>query len=275
MIKKHLIACSVLLLFTIFTKIYLGGKHKDNIKATPKKAIISKEEPKKEKAKHYLSFANEKLPVHNPKVAVRIKKAIKANKFENLQTHALHKQAAKWFPVIEPILKKYNIPEDFKYVPLVECGLERGTSHKGASGYWQFMPQTARDYGLKVNGKTDERWDIHKSTEAACRYLQSLYSEFHNWTLVAAAYNLGETRLWSQISKQKHRNYFKLKLNHETATYVYKIVSMKEIIEHPAKYGYEPKKSLLANNDPVSDKKSYIDPKLQRNALAAFQFLQN
>src|SRR5690606_25987848 len=216
------------------------------------------------------SFADEKLPLHNPKVAGRIRRTLKAHSYERLQTNKLHREAEKWFPVIEPILKQYNIPEDFKYIPLVESGLKHGTSPKGAAGYWQFMPGTARSYGLKVNTEIDERLNMRKSTIAACRYLNELYNEFGSWTLAAAAYNVGENRIWRQIRQQNHRNYYKMNLNAETAAYIYKLVSMKEIIEHPAKYGYSLwKRRLLAKSDEVPEK--FINPHRSHSTITALQ----
>ncbi|MFM6953793.1 MAG: lytic transglycosylase domain-containing protein, partial [Sphingobacteriaceae bacterium] len=158
--------------------------------------------------------------------------------YRRLRSHRLHYQAKHMFPVMAPILAAYGIPQDFKYIPLVESGFKSGTSHKGASGAWQFMPHTARSYGLKVNSVVDERQQLAKSTVAACKYLRSLYKEFNSWTLVAAAYNIGENKLKRIIRQQDHANYFRLKLNHETAGYVYKLVAMKEIIENPTRYGY-------------------------------------
>lgn len=187
-----------------------------------------------------LSFANENLPIGNKKVAFKMKKVLKANSFSHLQTHKLHYRAQKWFSVIEPILKEHGIPDDFKYIPLVETGLTTNIySSKGAAGLWQFMPQTGRDFGLKVNSSVDERFNIQLSTLAAAKYFKSLYKVFGSWTLVAAAYNAGEGRIKRQVKSQKQNNYFKLKLNRETAAYVYSIISMKEIIEYPEKYGYK------------------------------------
>lgn len=179
-----------------------------------------------------LNFAKEKLPVNNPKVSYRMWITLKQHKSEGAINNELHQGAQKWFPVIEPILKDYGIPEDFKYVPLVESGFQKGISTKGAAGYWQFMPGTARTYGLKVNTEIDERQNMHKSTVAACKYLRSMYSQLKNWTLVAAAYNIGDTRLRKQMRNQNETNYFKLKLNRETAMYVYKLISMKQVIEN-------------------------------------------
>ena len=177
-----------------------------------------------------LSFANETLPLGDQRIEHKMNATLSAHSYKELQTSKLHRQAEKWFPIIEPILKQYGIPSDFKYVPLVESGLKGGTSPRGASGYWQFMPETARDFGLKVNGGIDERNNIRKSSIAAAKYIRSLYHEFNSWTLAAAAYNIGEGSLKRQILKQSQDNYYKMKLNRETASYVYKLISMKEIM---------------------------------------------
>ncbi|HEY1025670.1 MAG TPA: lytic transglycosylase domain-containing protein [Sphingobacteriaceae bacterium] len=226
-------------------------------------------ESKKDKVSRY-SFANEAVPAKNPKVAYRMERILEAHNYDNLQTHKLHRKAAEWFPVIEPILRSYGIPEDFKYVPLVESGLKSGTSPKGASGYWQFMPATARHFGLRVDGKVDERQNVRKSTVAACKYIRSLYSEFGSWTLVAAAYNIGETRLKRHMSRQDEDNYFKMKLNRETATYVYKLVSMKEIIENPLTHGYKSRKVVMI---PKSSPIQQYAPAIGQKHLLAFNML--
>jgi membrane-bound lytic murein transglycosylase D len=279
MIKKHLIACSVLLIVMISGKMIINNKPSNpanRLELIPEKGDIPRKEPKKENSTFTLSFADEKIPLKNKKVAKRMNKTLKAHKFDHLQTKVLHKKAAKWFPIIEPILKAHNIPEDFKYIPLVESGLKSGVSPKGAAGYWQFMPGTARHYGLKVNGKVDERLNVRKSTVAAARYLTELRKEFGSWTLVAAAYNLGENKLRRQMNRHKHQNYYELNLNRETASYVYKLVSMKEIIEKPAKYGYLPpaKRKFLADAE-VERAHKYIHPKIQHSAILSLQLNSN
>ncbi|WP_379114620.1 lytic transglycosylase domain-containing protein [Pedobacter boryungensis] len=193
-----------------------------------------------------LEFADENLPLGDARINGKMKKILASYAYQNLQTNRLHRKAAEWFPIIEPILAAYGIPNDFKYMPLVESGLQSGTSPKGASGYWQFMPGTARTYGLKVNGKIDERQNLRKSTIAACKYIRELYSIFDSWTLVAAAYNVGDVHMKRQINKQNQDNYFKMKLNRETGGYVYKLISMKEILENPARNGYKSQKALIA-----------------------------
>ncbi len=191
---------------------------------------------------HSLNFSDEHLPANDTKVKKQMKQILAVYHYNNLRSTILHDKAARWFPIIKPILKSYGIPEDFKYVPLVESGLLSGTSPKGASGHWQLMPQTARDFGLRVNPSIDERQEIRKSTVAACKYLRFLYSQFHNWALVAAAYNGGENRIKRRIRQENQANYFKMNLNRETATFVYRLIAVKEVIERPTLYGYKKKK---------------------------------
>ncbi|WP_432709744.1 lytic transglycosylase domain-containing protein [Pedobacter sp.] len=195
-----------------------------------------------------LTFADESLPQDDHKVEKKMKSTLRNFSYAKQQTNRLHRIAAEWFPIIEPILEQYGIPEDFKYMPLVESGVRGGVSPKGAAGYWQFMPGTARSYGLKVNSKVDERNNLRKSTIAASKYIKELYGIFGNWTLVAAAYNVGDNHMRKQIKKQKENDYFKMKLNRETAGYVYKLVSMKQIMENPSRYGYTAPRELLAMN---------------------------
>lgn len=247
MMKKHLITCSVILVVVIIFKLSTAS------------TIVSITEPKsaqlptyvlpkliaynvtvideKEEASNSYSFADEALPV-NATVYRKLQNSLKKHNFRNVQSNILHAKAEKLFPIIEPILKAYGIPDDFKYLPLVESGLKEGVSPKGAAGLWQFMPGTARTYGLKVGKGIDERMNVQKSTRAACRYIKELYGEFNSWTLAAAAYNNGSVKLEKAINRQNEDNYFMMRLNRETGNYVYSLIAMKEIIGKPAKYGY-------------------------------------
>ncbi len=234
MTKKPLIACLAMLVLLVLAKLFFYNNTNNAVGANTSAQIQEPYDP-------YLStlnFASEVVPVADAHVSFRVQKILKSYRYRRLRSHRLHNQAKNMFPIMEPILVSYGIPQDFKYIPLVESGFKSGTSHKGASGAWQFMPQTARSFGLKVNSAIDERQQLAKSTVAACKYLRSLYKEFNNWTLVAAAYNIGENKLKRIIRQQDHANYFRLKLNPETASYVYKLVAMKEIIENPTRYGY-------------------------------------
>jgi len=247
MLKKHLILCTVILTLLVIAKVfaYTLPEVKTSQKNTTTTTIIEEaEEPAFTLAQ--LEFAQETLPLGDTRINGKMKRVLASYGYQNLQTNRLHRKAAEWFPIIEPILAAYGIPNDFKYMPLVESGLQGGTSPKGASGYWQFMPGTARMYGLKVNSKVDERKNLKKSTIAACKYIKELYGIFDSWTLVAAAYNVGDGHMKKQINKQNQDNYFKMKLNRETGGYVYKLISMKEILENPTRNGYKTQKALVA-----------------------------
>lgn len=244
MTKKHLITCSVMLVVFFISAFDLCDAtafNKANATHHSNAFSVIKTE---EKSSEY-SFANKALPVYRPRVKRKLSYSLWMHSYTKVQTNALHKKAAKLFPIIEPILAYYGIPDDFKYIPLVESGLKGGTSPKGARGLWQFMPGTARHYGLKVNRKRDERLLTRKSTIAACKYLRELYSEFGDWTLAAAAYNNGSVKIAKAMRKQKTWGYYTTRFNRETGSYVYKLVAMKEIIENPAKYGYKSKEEEL------------------------------
>lgn len=194
-----------------------------------------------------LNFAEENLPLGDKQIEQKMMRYLRTY-YRKQPSRLLHRQAKASLPAVAAVLHRYGIPEDFKYIPLVESGFLNGTtSHKGASGYWQFMPHTARAFGLRVDGEVDERQDIEKSTVAAARYLRSLYKVFNSWTLVAAAYNIGEGNLQRVINRQKEDNYFKLKLNKETGSYVYKLISIKEAIENPDMHRSGTSKVLLAD----------------------------
>lgn len=276
MIKKHLITCSVMLGIFLTAKMFIY-----NSPSTLTEIIAITEEPKKVENPvdpyfNSLSFADESLPLGDKRVKTKMNRTLTAHSHSRLQTSTLHHQASKWFPIIEPILAQYGIPEDFKYVPLVESGLKSGISPKGAAGFWQFMPETARDFGLKVNSDIDERNNIRKSTVAAAKYIKSLYREFNSWTLAAAAYNIGEGKLKRQIDAQNQDNYFKMKLNRETSSYVYKLISMKEIIENPTRYGYTSKISrLLARENSPEQPEFPYDVKLRNQPFANTEKLIN
>lgn len=246
--RKNVVACGLMLLVCVLTKMF-GYSYSTGIDKGILPVIKTSKKIAESAFSKELSFANEFMPIGDKHIEMRMKKALKANSFSKLQTLKLHQRAEVWFPVIVPILKQYGIPEDFKYIPLIESGMKRGQySPKGAAGLWQIMPQTGRDYGLTVNDNIDERMNVRLSTIAAAKYIKELYKQFDSWTLVAAAYNGGEGRLRRVIKKQNQDNYFKMDLNRETGKYVYSLISMKEIIEHPEDYGYKIKnpKKLVA-----------------------------
>ena len=168
----------------------------------------------------------------------RLDRELLVNNFWHSNSILVLKRAAKYFPIIEPILQENGIPDDFKYLAVIESGLTHVTSPAGAEGFWQFMPQTARDYGLEVNGGIDERLHLIKSTESAAAYLTDAYAVFGNWTLTAAAYNAGVQRIKISLEKQQTNLYYDLFLNEETSRYMYRMLATKLIFESPESYGF-------------------------------------
>lgn len=154
-------------------------------------------------------------------------------------TMLLIKRANRYFPVIEPILKKNGIPDDFKYLAVIESSLDpRVRSAAKAVGMWQLLEGTAREYGLTITPTVDERCDVAKATEAACRYLNAAYKKYGDWAAVAASYNGGMGRISGELTKQDAESSFDLWLVEETTRYVYRIMAIKQIFENPAKYGF-------------------------------------
>ncbi len=185
-----------------------------------------------------LNFAGEKVPLQDFEVRERIDREFLVNTYWQSSTLLLAKRSNRWFPVIAPILKRNNIPEDFKYLAVVESGFLHGISPKGAAGYWQFIPSTAKAYGLRVDDDIDERYHVEKSTEAACKYFNDSYKQLGSWTLVAAAFNMGVSGVQKQLIRQQVSSYYDLLLNEETARYVFRILAMKEILSNPRRYGF-------------------------------------
>lgn len=185
-----------------------------------------------------LAFCSEKVPVYDQDVHERLDRELLVNTYWQSNSMLYHKRASKWFPVIEPILKENGVPEDFKYLALVESGLTNVVSPAGAAGYWQLLKTTGKEYGLEVNEEVDERYDVRKSTVAACKYLKEAYDKYESWTLAAASYNMGMNGVEKQLKRQNVKSYYDLLLNDETSRYVFRILAAKEIIEHPTKYGF-------------------------------------
>ena len=186
-----------------------------------------------------LNFCGEKVPLNLADVHERFDKELTINKNLHSSTELVMKRANKMFPIMVPILKKYGVPDDFKYLAVIESKLENAVSSAGARGIWQFMPATAKEYNMEVNDFVDERYHLEKSTEAACKYLLAAKQKFGSWTLAAASYNGGMGGVTKQQDRQKMSNYYDLLLTEETSRYVFRIIAMKEIMQNPAKYGYD------------------------------------
>ena len=198
-----------------------------------------------------VDFAGEPAPLNIYDVRERFERELLVNANLDASTLLIIKRANRAFPVIEPILAKYGVPDDFKYLAVIESGLVNAVSPAGARGVWQFMPETAKEKGMEVNDIVDERYHLEKSTEAACRYLLSAKTRFGSWTLAAASYNGGMTGVNKQIDMQKVANYYDLLLTEETSRYVFRILALKEIMKSPQLYGFNVTPEELYVNLPV------------------------
>lgn len=185
-----------------------------------------------------VDFAGENVPLHIADVRERFERELLVNANLHASTRLILKRSKRAFEVIEPILLKNGVPDDFKYLAVIESALLNAVSPSGAKGVWQFMPETAKEKGMEVNDIVDERYHLEKATEAACSFLLAAKEKFGSWTLAAASYNSGITGVRKQIDNQKVTNYYDLLLNDETSRYVFRIVALKEIMQHPEKYDF-------------------------------------
>lgn len=185
-----------------------------------------------------MDFAGETVPLNDPEIRERLDRELLVNTYWQSQTLLFFKRAHRDFAVIEPILRKHGVPDDFKYLALIESGLMNVVSPAGATGVWQIMEGTGKEYGLEITKEVDERYHLEKSTEAACRYLKNAYQELGNWTLAAASYNMGLSGVKKQLERQRGESYYDLTLNTETGRYLFRIMAVREILENPKTYGF-------------------------------------
>ncbi|MFT3885981.1 MAG: lytic transglycosylase domain-containing protein [Flavobacteriales bacterium] len=185
-----------------------------------------------------MSFCGEKVPLQKLDVRERLDRELLVNTYWQSNSLLAHKRAHRWFPIIEAILAKEGVPDDMKYLALIESGLTNVVSPMGATGFWQFMKETAGKHGMEVNAEVDERYNVVRSTQAACAYLKESHQRYGSWALAAASYNLGPGGLDKQLGRQKNYDYFALQLPEETSRYVFRMLAMKEIITDPERYGF-------------------------------------
>ena len=185
-----------------------------------------------------LNFAGESVPIDNPDIYERMDRELLVNTYWQSNGLLLIKRANKYFPVIEPILKEYGVPDDFKYLAVIESGLTQAVSPANAVGFWQILEGTGKDFKLEINDNVDERYNIEKSTRVACEYLKKSKEKFGTWTMAAAAYNAGNAGVSKQLERQDVKNYYDLLLGEETGRYVFRILALKSILSDPGKYGF-------------------------------------
>ena len=193
-----------------------------------------------------LEFAGEKVPMEYYDVRENLDRELLSTVYFHSQTIRYIKSAPRYFSVIEPILKANGIPEDFKYLCVAESGFDtRAVSPSKAAGLWQLLESSAKENGLEVNAEIDERFNIVKATEVACRMFKSAYDKYGSWSLVAASYNGGRMGLDQKIATQKVKNYYDLLFVEETSRYIFRILAYKLVLENPEKYGFQIKKNEL------------------------------
>ena len=185
-----------------------------------------------------LSFCDEQVPLELLDVRERLDRELLVNTYWQSNMLLLIKRSFRFFPLIEKILNEEGVPDDFKYLAVIESGLENVRSPKGAKGIWQIMSGTAKEYGLEVNKNVDERYNLELSTRVACRYLKKAKDKFGSWTLAAAAYNRGISGISRNLNRQKVENYYDLLLGRETSRYIFRILAVKEIMENADNYGF-------------------------------------
>ena len=240
--KKNIIYIIPVVCVCLLAVILLSNNSQEEVESkTPYVLSMTKsiEVPSK------VEFAGEDLPLDRYDLHERYDREINGFAYLHSTTLLLIKKANRYFPIIESILKENDIPDDFKYLAVIESSLNhRAVSPVGAAGLWQFMPKTAPSYGLEVASEVDERYSIEKSTLAACRYLKQAYAKYGSWASVALSYNAGQGRISGELEKQQADDSLDLWLVDETSRYYYRMLAIKQIFENPGKYGF-----ILAEKD--------------------------
>ena len=199
-----------------------------------------------------ITFAGRKIDLTSHDRRERMDLEMLSFTYSHINTILMIKRANRLFPIIEPILKEYGVPDDFKYLMIIESnGNPEARSPAKAAGLWQFLERTGREYGLEVNHEIDERYHIEKATRAACKYLKDSYNIFGDWITVAASYNTGRANIAKRQENQKEKKAINLLLPNETSRYIFRLMAVKTIFENPAKYGFMLRKSDLYPSIPI------------------------
>ncbi len=232
-----------IILFFVFSSYYTGEdktrpetkeRSEDNISSSGQLPQVVKSIPLDKS----FDFAGEIVPTDNFDIKERLDRELLRDAYWHSSTVLSIKRSARFFPVIEKILAEQGIPDDMKYLAVAESNLSNAVSPAGAKGVWQFMKGTGKQYGLEINNEVDERYHLEKATYAACKYLKSLHKRFGNWTMAAAAYNVGGNKLTKESNLQRSTSYYDLNLNQETARYIFRILAIKEIMDRPEDFGF-------------------------------------
>jgi hypothetical protein len=191
-----------------------------------------------------ISFAGEKVPLERWDIDERFDRELLFIYYQTSNIIYIKKLANRYFPIIEERLRANGVPDDFKYLCVAESNLEHAVSRSGAVGFWQFMSYTAPGYNLEISKDVDERYNIVKATDAACKYLKAAYKKFGTWTAAAASYNCGQGGYQKRSTVQGIRNYYDLQLPEETNRYMFRILSFKYLLENHQRMGF-----ILSDDD--------------------------
>ena len=223
------------------------------------------------KAPKALKLFGEQVPLGDFGIAESLDQELVVNTYRHSSTILYIKRASRWFPVIEPILEAEGVPDDFKYLAVIESGLSQAVSPAGASGFWQFMKGTAQEFGLEVSSTVDERYHVEKATRAACQYLKDAHERFGSWVLAAASYNMGMAGVAGALEDQGVASYWDLYLNEETSRYIFRLLALREVMGKPDQFGF-----FLSNQDmygPWETREVVVDQTIED--LAAFALEQS
>lgn len=260
-IKEKLKKATYITGISVFVAVIIAVVIKLFVFSSPNNLPLNDDDYYKEMKKNYIiyspkipkniDFAGEKVPIDRFDTHQSIDYEILKIMYWHSEAILYIKRMDEVFAIVDPILAKNGIPEDFKYLLVAESGMINVVSPARAAGYWQFLKQTAQEYNLEINDEVDERYNLVKSTKAACKYLKDSYKIFGNWTLVAASYNAGRRKINKELSRQKVKSYYDLLLLKETARYVPRIVAFKIILSNPRNYGFYIRKKDRYRNPEV------------------------
>jgi hypothetical protein len=184
------------------------------------------------------NFCGEKVPLEYFDVKESLSRELNSLSYWHSSMIYTIQLTGRYMEIIENYLKQYGLPDDLKYLCITESNLQNVVSPSKAAGFWQFLPGTAKEFGLQITSEIDERYNLEKATKAACEYMKMAYNKFGNWTLAAASYNVGMAHIANQLSTQRQKTYYDLHLNQETTRYIYRAVAYKTIMNAPTKYGF-------------------------------------
>jgi hypothetical protein len=238
MSKIFKIISVVSIISIIFLCVSAGNKNEADLVNDPKTGTHLNYKIQSLKLPVNLNLAGERVPLEIADVKERMERELLVNTYWQSNGLLLLKRANKYLPIIEPLLAKHGLPDDFKFLALAESGFTDETSSVGAAGMWHFMKETGKEYGLEINDNVDERYHIEKSTKVAAEYLKSAKEKFGSWTLAAASYNAGVYGISRRIKEQEVTDYYDALLPDETERYIFRIIALKEIINNPEKYGF-------------------------------------